>query len=68
MYTNDTWHWYAQEYLPCGYYNDLPLVSSIISLTCTLECKTIISSVLMHYAKCHNVDEFSLERVTYVDK
>ena len=46
----------------------LPLVSSIITSPCILKRKTIISSILMCYATFHNINNFPLEKVTYVDE
>ena len=73
MYTNDTWHQYAQEHSPLAFWIvktwHLSWVCSIISSPCILKPKAIISSIPMcYYAKCHNISNSSLKEVTFVGK
>jgi hypothetical protein len=39
-----------------------------MSSPCIVRCKTIIPTIPMCYAKCHNANKISLKLVTYVDE
>ena len=57
VYTNETWHKYAQGHLPLAYFDanmeHLPLLRSIIFFPCILKHKTIIMGVV--YIMNHEV-------------
>ena len=67
VYTNDTWHEYAQEHPPLRYQKKntwhLLSVCSIIPFPCTLKHKTIMSSIPIYYAICHNINKASLKKL-----